>query len=200
MKQVECMAGFKERRKKKLCTFHLDDDYTITEPSFGAYPFYSKFLIISPQGKIVVKRGYTWNGCSPKFTIFGIWLIGTFDGKLDQDINKPKLYYATLVHDVLYHYYGYHGIPLKKIDRLFLEMMRERHFSKAFLYYLALRLVGMLNIRFQNIVKVDSKTREYKRKFWKKNRELLAHLYSKLQKSNLQGEPKELFFSSRKAG
>lgn len=190
MKKVEELEGFRERRKKRLNIFHLDDDFIMTDSPFKGYPFYSDSLIITPQGKIVIKQGYRWNGCTPKFNIANMAILGTFDGKLDKITNKPQLYYATLVHDVLYHYYGYHGIPLKKLDRLFLKMMRESGFPKAKLYYNVVRAIGVVNGLIQNTIKLEKRTKEYKRGFWKANRKSLSQLYRTLKGSNIQSEAK----------
>ena len=77
-------------------------------------------LILESGGRITVTRDYAWNGCSPKFCFFDL-LFGTPDGVVHAQTGKPKTYYASLVHDVLYQFV-HDGLPLKQhdADRCFL--------------------------------------------------------------------------------
>jgi len=82
------------------------------------------------QDGLMIKRGYSWDGCSPKFKIFGI-TFGTWDGRND------CLKYPSLVHDILCQFPN----PLERaeIDKIFYEMMKKVDFSFAKLYYYAVR-------------------------------------------------------------
>lgn len=46
-------------------------------------------LVIETGGRMTVTRGYSWNGCSPKFCFLDL-LIGTPDGVVDADTGRPK--------------------------------------------------------------------------------------------------------------
>ena len=63
-----------------------------------------------PDGRLIIPREYTWDGCTPKFSILDIFVIGTPDGIKNINTGKPKTYFASLVHDVLYQYFRWHEI------------------------------------------------------------------------------------------
>lgn len=99
-------------------------------------------LELLPGGRIRVLSTYAWDGCSPKFSVFDI-VVGTPDGVPNSDTKKPKTYYASLVHDVLYQFLDA-GVPLRRsqVDGIFLKIMTEHHFALRRLYYFAVRLFG----------------------------------------------------------
>jgi hypothetical protein len=101
-------------------------------------------LVIETSGCITVMRGYSWNGCSPKFCLLDI-LIGTPDGVVNVDTGKPKTYYASLVHDALYQFLLLdEAIKRRHADRFFLRLMGEASFAPRYVYWLAVRLFGWL--------------------------------------------------------
>lgn len=99
-------------------------------------------LILEQGGRITVTRGYSWDGCSPKFCLFDI-LIGTPDGVVDARTLRPKTYYASLVHDALYQFIRV-DLPFsrRQADRCFLRLMAETGFRLRHLYYLAVCALG----------------------------------------------------------
>ena len=101
-------------------------------------------LVLEKGGRIVVMRGYAWNGCSPKFCFCDI-LLGTPDGAVDVRTGKPKTYYATLVHDALCQFLP-DGLPVsrREADSCFLALLRESGFRARGLYYVAVRAFGWL--------------------------------------------------------
>ena len=101
-------------------------------------------LIIEQGGRITVTRGYAWNGCSPKFCVFD-FLVGPPEGVVHVRTEKPKTYYASLVHDALYQFLP-DGLPLKRrhADRFFLLLLAESDFAPRWLYWGAVRLIGGL--------------------------------------------------------
>lgn len=101
-------------------------------------------LIIEQGGRITVTRGYAWNGCSPKICVFDL-LLGTPEGVVHVRTEKPKTYYASLVHDALYQFLP-DGLPLgrRHADRFFLLLLAESEFAPRWLYWGAVRLIGGL--------------------------------------------------------
>ena len=101
-------------------------------------------LVIEQGGRITVTRGYAWNGCSPKFCVFDI-LLGPPEGVVHVRTEKPKTYYASLVHDALYQFLP-DDLPLKRrhADRFFLLLLAESEFAPRRLYWGAVRLIGGL--------------------------------------------------------
>jgi len=92
-----------------------------------------EFLTVK-KGIATIKKGYSWDGATPKVKLFGV-IIGVPDGKKDQ------LRYATLWHDVLTQY----GTGKKKnVDLLFKKDMINVGWSLYSLYYTAVRLFGWL--------------------------------------------------------
>ncbi|MBU8922604.1 MAG: DUF1353 domain-containing protein [Bacteroidales bacterium] len=101
-------------------------------------------LIIDKDGTLTVKKGYAWNGCSPKLCLFDI-VIGTPDGVVHRDTGKPKTYYATCIHDALYQFMQ-EIAPLTRTDtdRIFLELMVESKFRFAYIYWFFVRIFGRI--------------------------------------------------------
>jgi hypothetical protein len=95
--------------------------------------FTSEWLEIEPDGDMVVKKGYSWDGCSPKVKIFGR-IVGTLDTK--------GTYYASCVHDAIYQYKGDCMVSRKEADALFLEMLLDSGFLLSYLYFACVRAGG----------------------------------------------------------
>lgn len=101
-------------------------------------------LVLETTGRMTVTRGYSWNGCSPKFCFLDL-LIGTPDGVVDSDTGRPKTYFASMVHDALYQFLGAESpISRRQADRCFLRLMAASHFSLRYVYWAAVRLFGRL--------------------------------------------------------
>jgi hypothetical protein len=139
--KIEDHPDFKEYDKCQLWIYKLEHDY-VYQSELEGYHFQSEWLAILPDGVIKIKKGYAWNGCSPKFSIFDLFILGTSDGIIDIQTMKPKAYYASLVHDALYQYYEWHDIPRDKIDKQFYKMLEKSKFKLARLYYLFVRDFG----------------------------------------------------------
>jgi hypothetical protein len=112
-------------------------------------------LIIDTGGDITVTRGYAWNGCSPKLCCFDI-LIGTPEGVVHVKTERPKTYYASLVHDALYQFLR-DGLPLTRrdADEIFFRLMAESNFAPRRSYWACVRLLGWL---FWGATKLKRKT------------------------------------------
>lgn len=124
--------------------FYLDVDLTYLTP-FEGHSWSNEWMEIRPNGGITVKgsnkTGYAWDGCSPKcFFLDLVW--GTPDGATDPRTRKPKTYYASLIHDVLYQYGGEHGVSRRETDRLFYQLMRG--FKWRWLYWQVVRRVSWM--------------------------------------------------------
>lgn len=101
-------------------------------------------LEIKKDGKIIVKKDYAWDGCSPKFNILDLFWVGTPDGAIDEE--KPATYYASLVHDALGQFCHKNDYPFDRNqrDRIFKEMLDNRNFKLSWIYYQAVRIFGRL--------------------------------------------------------
>lgn len=117
-------------------------------------------LIIEQGGRITVTRDYAWNGCSPKFCVFDI-LLGPPEGVVHVRTEKPKTYYASLVHDAFYQFLP-DGLPLKRhhADRFFLLLLAEAEFAPRWLYWGAARLIGGLVWRATRMTRKTLGTRQ----------------------------------------
>ena len=106
-------------------------------------------MIIEKGGKITVMQGYSWDGCTPKFSLFDLLVIGTPDGILSDKTGKPKAYYASLIHDALYQFLPElpeeDKIYTRKIaDDIFFQVLEDARFAPRNFYWLAVRLfVGL---------------------------------------------------------
>ena len=105
-------------------------------------------LEIHSNGDARVLSGYAWDGCTPKFSIFDI-LVGTPDGVPNERTKKPKTYYASLVHDVLYQFLEINpDVPKAAADKIFLELLARDGFAPRYIYYIAVSAFGGLSHRF----------------------------------------------------
>ncbi len=105
-------------------------------------------LELHPNGDLRIPAGYAWDGCTPKYALFDI-LLGTPDGAPSHCTKKPKTYYASLVHDVLYQFLEINlAVPRRVADRIFLELMTRDGFAPRRLYHAAVVLFGGLSHRF----------------------------------------------------
>jgi len=108
--------------------------------------FNNPWLEISENGDIIIKGthadGYAWDGCTPKFNIFDLFLIGTPDGRTIVNTGKPITYYASLVHDILCQFRKDIGISRRQADKVFLIYLGD--FNLRYLYYIAVRTYGMV--------------------------------------------------------
>jgi hypothetical protein len=105
-------------------------------------------LEIHPNGDARIVAGYSWDGCTPKFSLFDI-VFGIPDGIPNQVTKKPKAYYASLAHDVLYQFLDA-DLPLTRAqaDRIFLELLARDRFAPRPIYYIAVRALGGVFRRF----------------------------------------------------
>jgi hypothetical protein len=99
-------------------------------------------LEIHPNGDARVLANYAWDGCTPKFSLFDI-VFGTPDGIPNQVTKRPKAYYASLLHDVLYQFLDV-NLPMSRAhaDRVFLELLTRDRFAPRPIYYAAVRAFG----------------------------------------------------------
>ncbi len=132
------------KKRKGVYKFVTHQDLTY-ETQLLNYEFENDWLKISGDGVIVVKgsysHGYAWDGCSPKWNFFDLWLLGTPDGRNLVNTQKPITYYASLIHDILLQYQSDIGITRKEADRIFLHFLGD--FSSRYLYYFAVRAFGI---------------------------------------------------------
>ena len=100
--------------------------------------------ILYKDGTLIINKGYSWDGCSPKFSLFHK-IIGVYDGK---KINgKQILYYPSLQHDITCQFKNElraNGVSHYDIDRNFLNSMIRLKFRFAFLYYFFVRIYSIL--------------------------------------------------------
>lgn len=130
----------------------LDADFVfnikpyLTEPLNDGCAFVDKKgvrrLEIRPNGDAVVLKGYAWDGCTPKFTLFDS-IVGIPDGVPNHSTTKPKAYYASLLHDALYQFMDLDmPISRKGADEVFLALLKRDDFGPRRVYYAAVRYLG----------------------------------------------------------
>ncbi|MEP1033489.1 DUF1353 domain-containing protein [Ekhidna sp.] len=142
---------------KKLWKFVHHDDFKYQTDVLLGRKFVGKWLKIDPDGTITVHgsqdnhRGYAWDGCTPKFNFLQItW--GNFDGQLHEhtyqlprkDKFKPRTYYASMIHDILYQYKRCVPVTRKEADRIFYNQLKEAKWIWVGMYWLGVRLFGWI--------------------------------------------------------
>lgn len=123
--------------------FTIHEDYSYPTGWKLETPFDSEWLTISTSGRVTVKaneNGYSWDGCTPKWSVLNLFIIGVPDGHVDYRTGQPYTYYASLVHDALYQYLDTVPVPKAKIDLLFLKMLGDFRLRK--IYYFFVKHVG----------------------------------------------------------
>jgi len=132
--------------------FILERDYTVDvkpylPPDFSADIAFedrhgNRWLEISKDGKATVLAPYAWDGCTPKYAVWDI-VLGTPDGIPNVETKRPKAYYASLVHDVLYQFLDA-DLPISRAgaDHIFLDLLSRDGFGPRWIYYAAVRVFG----------------------------------------------------------
>jgi len=124
----------------------IKEDY-IYKSSIKDQEFESEWFKLEKDGTVIVKgsnkKGYAWDGCSPKIKIIDIY-FGTPEAVLNFDTGKSKTYYASLIHDVFYQFSKdiKSFISRKEVDKEFYIILKENKFRFATLYYGVVRLLG----------------------------------------------------------
>lgn len=132
---------FRPRDRMGLWLYALDQDYE-TESPVEDRPFYARWLRIEADGRISIPAGYAWDGCTPKWSFFDLFTIGTPDGIVNPRTRLRRTGAASLVHDALYQYMAWHDVSRAEADRLFYDMMRRDGFALAWPYWVAVRVFG----------------------------------------------------------
>ncbi|MDG0996240.1 MAG: hypothetical protein P8O97_03755 [Gammaproteobacteria bacterium] len=119
--------------------YQLTESYHYKHKALTAVDFDSDWLIIK-NGLLTLNKGYTWDGCSPTFILFGLITLGTPDGVLRY--GKPWTYHASLVHDALLQYRA--SLPLSKheITGIFNDQLKEVRWPLRWLYVKAVSVFG----------------------------------------------------------
>ena len=152
----------KIKRWDKSCQIWKLEKFVTLKTEIRGVEYESDYLRLAKNGDLAIKRGYAWNGCSPKTAIMGM-VFGTPEGALPKvrekyairkkleemgyaplNWNKPKTYYATLIHDSLYQISDRHAEKMdrKTADQIFLAFLKAFRFPPAKLYYLVVRIFG----------------------------------------------------------
>ena len=132
------------KKRKGIYKFVTREDLTFNNTPIKK-DFENEWLLISEDGDVVVKgsngQGYAWDGCTPKWNVFDLFLIGTPDGRTIVNTEKPITYYASLIHDILCQFAPDIEISRKQADKVFLIYLGD--FNLRYLYYFAVRSYGI---------------------------------------------------------
>jgi hypothetical protein len=123
--------------------FKITKNYTHQTDWKLEQPFIAEWLEITQDGLITVKAnssGFSWDGCTPKWSILHLFIIGSPDGHVNYHTMKPYTYHASMVHDALYQYLDTIPIHKSQVDLLFLDMLGNFKLRK--LYHLAVKHFG----------------------------------------------------------
>lgn len=119
--------------------YKLDQDFVYQHAAFDGVLFSNEWVEVK-GGEIRVKFGYAWNGCSPKFEVLGLWVVGTPEGRLHE--GQPITYYASCVHDVLCQFRGEIDITQKDSVQVFSDLLKQVQFVLEPLYTTAVDWFG----------------------------------------------------------
>lgn len=120
---------------KKYYKYTLSSDlYTVNERLCGV-EFKNEWVEIRPTGEMIIKAGYSWDGCSPKYKIFGV-IVGIPDGKYNECRR------ASCIHDIFCQFIA--DIPVNKetVLGIFGDMLSYSGWKWAKLYTYAVDKLG----------------------------------------------------------
>jgi len=126
----------------------IKSDYRY-QSSITGRSFENEWMKLEKDGVVTIKgthyKGYSWDGCSPKFKIGDIY-VGTWEAVLCTGTGFSKTYYASLVHDVFYQFSKKVSsfVKRKEVDKEFYAILKRDGFRFAKLYYTAVRLFGWI--------------------------------------------------------
>lgn len=131
--------------------YQLEHDFIMDSDALLGVVFYNEWVTIH-SGRMHIKKGYAWDGCSPSYPIkllgglfipHGFW-IGIWDGPLGTDA-RPVSWKASLCHDVLCQFREQIAHITKEdtiqVFQSMLQMNHAPHWMWA-LYPLAVRWFG----------------------------------------------------------
>jgi len=119
---------------KKRYKYTLEKDYTSTV--LTDIKFENEWVTIKNR-KMTIREGYAWDGCTPSYSIFDLFWIGTPDGVINYETGKPIMYYPSLKHDVFYQFKI--GDRITADHQFYLD---GYNFMLIKLYYFVVRLIG----------------------------------------------------------
>lgn len=129
--------------------YKITEDYVYSDTGWTLdKAFESRWLTISQDGVVTVKaneNGYAWDGCTPKKSLFNLWIIGVPDGHVDHRTMLPFTYHASLVHDALYQYLDTIPVTKDQVDSLFLKMLGDFKLRK--IYYFFVKHFGGIGVQ-----------------------------------------------------
>ena len=107
-----------------------------------------EWLVLYPSGRAVIRAGYAWDRCTPKFSLFDI-VLGVPDGIPNELTRKPKAHHASLVHDADYQFLDLSEFPVSRrgADQAFLDLLDRDAFAPRYLYWAVVRVFGGLSHR-----------------------------------------------------
>lgn len=111
--------------------------------------FENEWLKLEPDGVITVKgtndRGYSWDGCSPKWKWKEMY-FGTPEAVLNDSTRQSRTYYASLIHDIFYQFSSdLKGIIKRsEADEEFYNILKRDGFRLARLYFWGVRRFGWI--------------------------------------------------------
>lgn len=119
---------------EKYYKYKLEHDKAFVHELLLGIEFKNEWVTIQ-DGVMIIKKGYAWDGCTPKYKI-GRFVIGVPDGK------KDECKWASLVHDIFCQFIE--TIPVSKETTLtiFDEMLEEAGWKYRKLYVWAVDKFG----------------------------------------------------------
>lgn len=111
--------------------------------------FENEWFKLEPDGTVTVKgvykKGYSWDGCSPKIKLNDMY-FGTPEAVLNYNTRRSKTYYASLIHDVFYQFSKdvRHLVMRKEVDQEFYNILKRDGFKMARLYFWSVRALGWI--------------------------------------------------------
>ena len=126
----------------------IKEDYHYKSLIIGR-EFENEWFKLELDGVITIKgtnkRGYSWDGCSPKWKWKDMY-FGTPESVLNTETRYSKTYYASLIHDIFYQFSKdiEHLVARWEADNEFYAILKRDGFSAATMYYWGVRTFGWI--------------------------------------------------------
>lgn len=165
--------------------FYLNEDVTHVSRFWICEKFRSEFLNVDGN-KLTLKRGFKWDGCSPKITWKDLY-IGTPDGVIEKFGEKnylPKSGKGSGFHDALWKYRKELGLDRLTADFIALDIWLEDDFHWAETCFWGLQILAPAAHKIYGTWKKESKLFTIESlKIWRQGKRF--HALSPTDKKNL---------------
>lgn len=136
-----CVLVFKLITRSPHWLYKIDEELVLEHSRFSKASGYSNQWVRFEGNKMIISKNYAWDGCSPTFSVLGLFTVGIPNGATY--LGKPWTYHASLVHDVMCQFQR--DLPFNSDERtqVFDDFLRRREFPLRRVYVTVVKYIGV---------------------------------------------------------